>query len=78
MLKLLHLRQGLLFVYLDDILIFSETEEEHVQQVRLVLQCLWETKLYVEAEKYEFHAMSVHVSLVLPYNSDSTRQFPPR
>lgn len=27
-----------LFVYIDDILIFSETEEEHVQHVRLVLR----------------------------------------
>lgn len=27
-----------LFVYIEDILIFSETEEEYVQQVRLVLR----------------------------------------
>lgn len=48
-----------LFVYLDDILIFSETEEEHIQHVRLVLRRLLENSLFVKAEKCEFHADTV-------------------
>lgn len=47
------------FVYLDDILIFSRTLEEHVQHVRLVLQRLLENKLYVKPEKCEFYLPSV-------------------
>jgi len=42
------------FVYLDDILIFSKSVKEHVLHVRTVLQRLMENKLYVKAEKYEF------------------------
>uniref|UniRef100_A0A8P4GJA5 Gypsy retrotransposon integrase-like protein 1 n=1 Tax=Dicentrarchus labrax TaxID=13489 RepID=A0A8P4GJA5_DICLA len=48
-----------LFVYLDDILIFSQSQEEHVQHVRQVLQRLLENKLFVKAEKCEFHVTSV-------------------
>ena len=47
------------FVYLDDILIFSRTLEEHHQHVRQVLQRLLENKLYVKAEKCEFHTDSI-------------------
>ena len=38
-------------VYLDDILIFSRSLEEHHQHVRLVLQRLLENRLFVKAEK---------------------------
>lgn len=48
-----------LFVYLDDILIFSETEEEHVQHVPLVLRRLLENSLFVKIEKSEFHVPTV-------------------
>uniref|UniRef100_A0A674PMU1 Gypsy retrotransposon integrase-like protein 1 n=1 Tax=Takifugu rubripes TaxID=31033 RepID=A0A674PMU1_TAKRU len=48
-----------IFVYLDDILIFSESEEEHVQHVRLVLQRLLENRLFVKAEKCDFHTTSI-------------------
>lgn len=44
------------FVYLDDILIFSKTVEEHVQHVCSVLQRLLESSLFVKAEKCEFHS----------------------
>lgn len=42
------------FVYLDDILIFSRSLDDHVQQVRCVLQWLLENKLLVKAEKCVF------------------------
>ncbi|KAG1962190.1 retrotransposable element [Pimephales promelas] len=47
------------FVYLDDILIFSPSLQIHVQHVRRVLQRLLENCLYVKAEKCTFHAPSV-------------------
>ncbi|KAI7791583.1 hypothetical protein IRJ41_025951 [Triplophysa rosa] len=47
------------FVYLDDILIFSPSLQAHTQHVRRVLQRLLENRLFVKAEKCEFHAESV-------------------
>lgn len=48
-----------LFVYLDDILIFSPDLETHKKHVRLVLSKLLQNQLYVKAEKCEFHVPSV-------------------
>ncbi|KAL0172527.1 hypothetical protein M9458_032838, partial [Cirrhinus mrigala] len=47
------------FVYLDDILIFSQNERDHVQHVRRVLQRLLENRLYAKVEKCEFRPCSV-------------------
>ncbi|KAL3968321.1 potassium voltage-gated channel Eag-related subfamily H member 3 [Sarotherodon galilaeus] len=47
------------FVYLDDILIFSRSRAEHVKHVRLVLRRLLENRLFCKAEKCEFHASTV-------------------
>ena len=47
------------FVYLDDILIFSPDEVTHQKHVRQVLQSLLTNHLYVKAEKCEFHVSSV-------------------
>ncbi|WVZ88925.1 hypothetical protein U9M48_035392 [Paspalum notatum var. saurae] len=41
-------------VFIDDILIYSNTEAEHDEHLRLVLQRLREHKLYVKFSKYEF------------------------
>ena len=41
-------------VYLDDILIYSKTQEEHDIHVRQVLQRLWEYGLYAKVEKCSF------------------------
>ncbi|KAI2647019.1 Transposon Tf2-9 polyprotein [Labeo rohita] len=47
------------FVYLDDILIFSPSVSDHVQHVRRVLQRLLENRLFVKAEKCVFHVKSL-------------------
>ena len=41
-------------VFIDDILIYSKTEEEHEQHLRLVLQRLQEHQLYAKLSKCEF------------------------
>src|SRR5207244_1716941 len=46
-------------VYLDDILIYSDTEEEHIEHVRAVLQKLCEAKLFAKPKKCSFHCSSV-------------------
>ena len=46
-------------VYLDDILIFSKTLEEHRGHVHKILQKLEKANLLVEAEKCEFHKQKV-------------------
>jgi len=47
--------EGVVVVYLDDILIFTKTEEEHERAVQRVLEILTEHKLFLHPEKYEFH-----------------------
>jgi len=46
--------EGIMVVYLDNILIFTKTKEEHKQAVRRVLQVLKENKLFLRLEKCEF------------------------
>ena len=41
-------------VYLDDILIFSKTKEEHLEHIRQVLQRLKEEKLLINLKKCSF------------------------
>lgn len=45
--------------YLDDILIFSDTKEEHEKHVKQVLARLKENKLYAKAEKCDFYAEEI-------------------
>ncbi len=40
--------------YLDDILIYSNTYSEHLEQICRVLEVLQEKKLYAKGSKYEF------------------------
>jgi len=46
-------------VFIDDILVYSRTEDDHVRHLRIVLQRLREEKLYAKFSKCEFWLNSV-------------------
>ncbi|MBW0475908.1 hypothetical protein O181_015623 [Austropuccinia psidii MF-1] len=46
-------------VYLDDIMVFSGSKEEHVKLVASVLQRLRDNNLFAKASKWVFHASSM-------------------
>jgi hypothetical protein len=46
-------------VYLDNVLIFSEREEEHVIYVREVIERLRRYKLYAKVSKCEFYIKQI-------------------
>ena len=46
-------------VFIDQILIYSMTKEEHEQNLRMTLQVLREHQLHVKFSKYEFWLISV-------------------
>ena len=41
-------------VFIDDILIYSKTEEEHKEHVKILLRELWEHQLFVKFSKCDF------------------------
>jgi hypothetical protein len=41
-------------VFIDDILVYSRSEEEHEEHLRLALQRLWEHRLYAKLSKCKF------------------------
>ena len=64
--------EGIVVVYLDNILIFTKTEEEHAQAVQQVLQVLKENKLFLRPEKYEFYKQQIeYLGLVILENEVS-------
>jgi len=61
--------EGIVVVYLNDILIFTRTEEEHEQAVWRVLEVLVEHKLFLCPEKCEFHQKEIeYLGLVILEN----------
>jgi len=64
--------EGIVVIYLDDILIFTKTEEEHTQAVRQVLQVLKENKLFLHLEKCKFYKQWIkYLGLVILENEVS-------
>jgi len=64
--------EGIMVVYLDNILIFTKTKEEHKQAVRQVLQVLKENKLFLCPEKCEFCKQRIkYLGLVISENKVS-------
>jgi len=61
--------EGIVVVDLNDILIFTKTEEEHERAVQRVLEILAEHKLFLRPEKCEFHWKQIeYLGLVISEN----------
>ena len=62
--------KGVVVVYLDDILIFTKTLEEHWKVVRQVMEVLQKYGLSLKPEKCEFERTSVeYLGVVVSHNS---------
>jgi len=61
---------GKIVIYMDDILIFTQTIEEHRDIVRRVLQILADNKLSLHPKKCKFHQTKVdYLGVILSQNS---------
>jgi len=64
--------EGVVVVYLDDILIFTETLEEHRKVTHRVLELLEKHKLYLRPDKCEFKKTTVeYLGVIIFHNSVS-------
>ena len=62
--------EGVVVVYLDDILIFTETLEEHREVTRRVMEVLQKHKLFLKPDKCEFEKTEVeYLGVVVSHNS---------
>ena len=62
--------EGVVMVYLDDILIFTETLEEHWNIARCVLELLEKHKLYLHSDKCEFEKTTIkYLGVIISHNS---------
>jgi hypothetical protein len=62
--------EGVVVVYLDDILIFTETIEEHRKVTRRVLELLEKHRLYLRPDKCEFERTTVeYLGVIISHNS---------
>jgi hypothetical protein len=61
--------EGIVSVYLNDILIFTNLLEEHHQTTCLVLDCMREHKLYLQPEKCEFEKTKIeYLGVIISHN----------
>jgi len=62
--------EGVVVVYLDDILIFTETLEEHRKITRRILELLEKHKLYLRSDKCEFEKTTIeYLGVTISHNS---------
>jgi hypothetical protein len=61
--------KGIVSVYLDDILIFTNSLEEHCWITCLVLDCMRKHKLYLRPEKCEFEKTRIeYLGVIISHN----------
>lgn len=57
--------QQIFIVYLDDILVFSNTKEEHEAHLRQVIVILRNNELYVHSKKSEFYRQEHYLGHII-------------
>ena len=63
------IRDGVVCIYLDDILVYTKTREEHCGVVREVLKRLRKHKLYLKPEKCEFEQTKIeYLGLIISHD----------
>jgi hypothetical protein len=61
--------EGIVSVYLDDILIFTNSLEEHRRITRLILDCMHKHKLYLWPKKCEFEKTRIeYLDVIISHN----------
>jgi hypothetical protein len=61
--------RGVVVVYMDNILIFTETRDEHKKVTQEVLQILQENNLYLKPQKCEFEKNQIeYLSMIISHN----------
>jgi hypothetical protein len=61
--------EGVISMYLNNILIFTNSLEEHRQITCLVLDCMHEHKLYLRLEKCEFEKTKIkYLGVIISHN----------
>jgi UTP-glucose-1-phosphate uridylyltransferase len=64
------INEGKVIVYLDDILIFTESLEEHWTIVKRVLEILEKNQLYLKPQKCDFEKMEIkYLGVIIGHNS---------
>jgi hypothetical protein len=64
------IREGVVVVYLDNILIFTETIDEHRKVTCQVLEVLEKHKLYLQPDKCEFEKTTIeYLGVIISHNS---------
>src|SRR5205807_5575937 len=62
--------EGVVVVYLDDILIFTETIDKHREVTQRALEILQKHKLYLQADKCKFEKTTVeYLGVIISHNS---------
>ena len=46
-------------VFIDEILFYSKSKEEHGEHLRIVLRVLWEHQLYAKFSKCDFYKLQI-------------------
>ena len=70
-----------MIIFVDDILVYSKSREEHEQHLRIVLQTLREHQFYAKFSKCEFWLDKVHIVskdriMVDPKTVEAIQQWP--